>query len=105
MVNIKKPSAVLFDLWGTAIKTGFTDRVLFVYLRENVGTFVHNRYNENPHVHKDIDTLRQLSETDGGPRIAPDTASLDEIEASVVAYTLACLDDFNRRENHSFQQF
>lgn len=46
VVQVRRPKAIIFDILGTATKSGFLDRVLFPFLKSNLDNFIVSHWNE-----------------------------------------------------------
>jgi enolase-phosphatase E1 len=87
-----KPKAVFMDLAGTAIRNGFTSKMLKPYILENVKTFVEENWADKE-LKKCIDSMRKESAKDeSGPKIAAAEAPAGEQQQSVVDYVTQCAD-------------
>lgn len=50
VVQIRRPKAVVFDILGTASKSGFLERILFPYLKSNMDTYLDSHWNKKDFV-------------------------------------------------------
>lgn len=46
VVSVRRPRAIIFDILGTASKSGFLERVLFPYLKSNLDAYLDTHWNK-----------------------------------------------------------
>lgn len=56
LVHVRRPKAIVFDIMGTATKSGFLDQILFPFFKKNLDTYVNNHWNNEEFIklHKKI---------------------------------------------------
>ena len=100
-IKVPKPKAIVMDMSGTAVKSGFIDKILLPYVRNNVKAYVEEKWSDKT-VKKDIDRLRKESQ-ESEKKIAASEANVAEQQQSVVDYILWALD--NKKETKAISQF
>lgn len=45
-ISVRKPRAIVFDILGTASKSGFLERILFPFLKINLDAFINSHWNK-----------------------------------------------------------
>ena len=100
-IKLPKPKAIVMDMFGTAVKTGFNDRILMPYLKNNVKAYLEEKWTDKK-VKKDIDRLRKESQ-ESEKKIAAPEANVAEQQQSVVDYILWALE--NKKETNGIRKF
>ena len=57
-VKVRRPRAIVFDILGTASKSGFLERVLFPFLKQNLENYINSHWNNKDFIR----TYRQIQE-------------------------------------------
>ena len=100
-VVVKEPKAIIMDLMGTAVKTGFIEKILLPYVKDNVSTYLAEKWSDK-RVKKDIEKLRKEA-TDGPVKIAAADAPEEEQKKSVAEYMVTAVD--TKKESSGVQAF
>ena len=100
-LTVRKPKAIMFDVFGTVVKTGVIQDVFFPLITANVEQFLRVHWN-NKVVAGDVERLRKQSTEDAGPAIQSGD-NVDAVRQSVVDYVITC--NNNRRDNDAIRIF
>ena len=98
-LKLRKPSAILFDIIGTATKSYFIDQILFPYIRQNCKVYLENNW-DNSILQNDITLLREQAKKDQF-KIPGSNESDDAIQNAVVEYVNRSLE----LDNEALTQF
>lgn len=98
---VKEPKAIIMDLMGTAVKTGFIEKILMPYVKDNVKAYLDEKWKDKK-VKKDVEKLRKEA-GDGTVKIAAADAPEEEQKKSVVEYMVTAVD--SKKETSGVQAF
>lgn len=101
--KVVKPKAVIMDLMGTAVKTGFIDKILMTHLKEHIKEYLEERWSDKE-LERDIRSLRKEAEKETtGPKIADVKADKAEQQKTVAEYVIHAVD--NKKESKAMSRF
>ena len=101
--KVVKPKAIIMDMMGTAVKTGFIDKILMAYLKEHVKTYLEEKWSDKE-VERDIRSVRKEAEADSAaPKIADAKADKAEQQKTLAEYVTYVVD--NKKESKAMSRF
>lgn len=104
IIKIKKPKVIVFDVSGTATKSSFIDKLLFPYIKKNLGSYLNEFWEKE--VIRHIDKIREEVDKEritnpNMPSIAAKSDTKEIVIESVVKNFFYCLD--NKKESNAHQ--
>lgn len=108
MPRINKPKAIIFDMSGTAMKSGYIEKILQPYVRKNVKDYLSEMWQSNPVVQEHVENLRRYAEKQTSkhpdiPQVKPKDGDPGEIQESAAELVVWLID--NQKESRALQKF